>query len=429
MKREGKDRKKGYFNQEKETRDPEKRKESLEKSLKAIIKHGYKNSKAIKTILDKAGATPDDINTLEDLEKLPITNKADLLDRQKREFPFGGFEAVPLEEIRRIYVSPGFIYEPGEMEYKDTRLAEALFASGFRKGDIIVNTFNYHLWPFSFMLDESLKMIGCTVVPTGPGNTHMQVTIIQHLKANGFIGTPSFLMTISERAEGMGIDLKKDFPLETAFVSAEMLPESLRKRLEEKTGITISQAYATVDLGCIGYECPNKNGLHIPEDVIVEIINPDTGKKVEPGAVGEVVVTTFNKTFPLIRFGTGDLSSFMKEKCECGRTSLKLLKILGRTDQATKIRGTFVHPWQTDELMGKFHEVYKYQMVVTRKEHKDEITFFVELKEEPVDKVRLKAQIEKMIKEMLNLRGKVEIVPKGYIPEWHKKIEDKRSWE
>jgi len=423
------DRTSGYFNEKRETMPQEERRHSLDGKLGEFVQHAYDHSRAAREKLGAAKIKPGEIRTIDDLQRLPITTKFDLVEMQKINFPFGGFEGVPLAEMRRIYVLPGLIYEPGEWEYRDTRWAEAIYACGFRPGDIAQNTFNYHMWPFAFMLDESLKMLGCTTVPTGVGNTQMQVTIMHHLKVTGYVGTPSFLMSIAERAGAMGFDLRKDFSLRVGFVGAEMLPESLRVRLEGGFGMTIRQCYGTVDVGCLGYECVEKQGMHIPDDVIVEIVDPDTGKRVPDGSTGEIVATNFNRTFPMIRYGTGDLSFFSKEPCPCGRTSMRLMKILGRTDQVTKVRGTFIHPWQTDELMAKYPEVDKYQVVVTRPGYADEMTFLVELADESVDKAVLKGKLERDIQEALNVKGEVEFVRRGVIFDKAKKIEDKRKWE
>jgi phenylacetate-CoA ligase len=257
----------------------------------------------------------------------------------------------------------------------------------------------------------------------------MQVKIMHMLRVNGFMGTPSFIMTLAQRAEGMGLDLKKDIALETALVSAEMLSESLRSHIEDKLEISVLQVYATVFLGCIGYECRHMTGLHVPDNILVEVVDPLTGKQVETGATGEIVVTNFNASYPMIRMATGDLSKFAQESCPCGRTGLMLKKILGRIDQATKVKGTFIHPWQADEVISKYPEVFKYQVVITRKNHHDVMTFLVELKEEISRPEILRGRIEREIKDMLTVKGVVEIVPGGTLPELHKKIEDRRTWD
>jgi phenylacetate-CoA ligase len=316
------------------------------------------------------------------------------------------------------------------MEYDEVGWAQALYAGGFRPEDIAINTFSYHMVPFAMhMVDNSLHMVGCVTIPTGVGNTEQQVHVLKNLKASAFCGTPSFLLNIAEKAEEMGFDLKKDLNLQVGFVAAEMLPESLRSKLEEKFSMVIRQSYGTADIGCLGYECMKKNGMHIPDDKIVEIVDPETGKQLGPGKTGEIVATTFNKVYPLIRFGTGDLSILTETPCPCGRTSPRLVKILGRVDQVTKVRGLFIHPGQADEVVSKHPQIAKYQVVVTRREHKDEMTFRIELKEEVSQPEKLKEEIERSIRDVMKVRGDVQFISKGTIPDGAKKIEDQRTWD
>ncbi|MCD6297149.1 MAG: AMP-binding protein [Deltaproteobacteria bacterium] len=418
-----------FFDRARETMDREERESDLNIRFLKTFEHAFLHSKAYREMYDSAGIELKDIRGMDDLERLPILKMDDLVERQKRDVPFGGFETVNQDKIRRIYINPGLIYQPGEWEFLDTSWAEALCGIGFNSGDRILNTFNYHMWPIAFMLDSSVKMIGATAIPTGVGNTLMQVKIMQMLKVNGFMGTPSFIMTLIQRAEGMGLDLKKDLSLETALVGAEMLSESLRSRIEDKLEMSVRQIYGTALLGCIGYECIHMAGLHVPDNVIVEVVDPNTGKQVQPGVTGEIVVTSFNTTYPMIRMATGDLSMLVRESCDCGRTGPMLKKIFGRIDQATKVRGTFVHPWQADEVISRYPEVFKYQVVITREDDKDVMTFVVELVEETDRSDMIRGRIERDIKDILAVKGAVQIVPRGTIPDLHKKIEDKRTWE
>lgn len=424
------DRSSGFLKKTLETLPQKKRTEYLNQKLRGIIQYAYKNSVAFKNKMDSAGLKPKDIQTIKDLEKIPFTKKGDLVELQKKNPPFGGYEGVPISEMRRIFVSPGPIHEPGEMEYVELGWAQGMYAGGFRPGDIVINTFSYHMVPFALhMVDNSLHRVGCIVIPTGVGNTEQQVNVLKNFKATGFCGTPSFLLNISEKAEEMGLDLKKDLDLRVGFVAAEMLPESLRSKLEEKFGMTLRQTYGTADIGCLGYECMKKNGMHISDDKIVEIVDPETGKQLGPGKTGEIVATTFNKVYPLIRFGTGDLSIMTETSCPCGRTSPRLIKIMGRVDQVTKVRGLFVHPGQADEVASKHPQIAKYQVVVTRKEHKDEMEFHIELKEEVAQPEKLKEEIERSIRDVMKVRGDVQFVPKGKISEGARKIEDQRTWD
>jgi phenylacetate-CoA ligase len=424
------DRTTGFLKKNLETLPQKKRFEYLNRKLRGIVQYAYRHSIAMKSKMDSVGLKPKDIQTIEDLEKLPITKKTDLMELQKKNPPFGGFEGASIRGLRRIYVSPGPLYEPGEIEYDEMGWVQGMYAAGFRPGDIAINTFSYHMVPFAMqMLDNSLFKIGCITIPTGIGNTEQQVNILKNLKVNAFCGTPSFLLNIAEKAEEMGLDPKKDLNLRVGFVAAEMVPESLRSELEERFGMMIRQGYGTADIRCLGYECMEKNGMHIPDDKIVEIVDPETGKQLDPGKTGEIVATTFNKVYPLIRFGTGDLSILTETPCPCGRTSPRLLKILGRADQATKVRGLFVHPEQVNEVASKHAQIGNYQVVITRKKHKDEMTFRIELKEEVPQPEKLKEEIERSIRDVMKVRGEVQFVLKGSIPEGAKKIEDQRTWD
>lgn len=424
------DRTSGFLKKNLETMPHNKRLEHLNQKLRGIVHYAYKNSLAFKNKMDSSGLIPKDIQAIKDLEKISITKKADLVELQRKNPPFGGLEGVSINELRRIYISPGPIHEPGEMEYTELGWAQGMYAGGFRPGDIAINTFSYHMMPFALhMIDNSLHRIGCVVIPTGVGNTEQQVNILKTFKATGFCGTPSYLLSIAEKAEEMGFDTKKDLNLKVGFVAAEMLPESLRSKLEEKLGMFIRQTYGTADIGCLGYECLKKNGMHIPDDKIVEIVDPETGKQLGPGKTGEIVATTFNKVYPLIRFGTGDLSILTETPCPCGRTSPRLIKILGRVDQVTKVRGLFVHPGQTDEVVSKHPQIMRHQVVVTRKEDRDEMTFRVELREEVTLPEKLKEEIEKTIRDVMKVRGNVEFIPKGTIQDGARKIDDQRTWE
>jgi phenylacetate-CoA ligase len=419
-----------FFKKNLETMPRSQRRDYLDRKLRGIIQHAYRHATGFKRILDSAGRTPRDIKTIKDLEKIPITKKADLDELQKKNPPFGGFEGVPLHHLRRIFVSPGPINEPGEKEYDELGWAQAMVAAGFRPGHIAVNTFSYHMVPFALnMIDNSLFRVGCITVPTGVGNTEQQVNILRTLQVSAFCGTPSFLLSIAEKAGEMGLDPGRDLALSVGLVAAEMVPESLRSSLEERFGMTLRQSYGTADIGCLGYECMEKNGMHIPDDKLVEIVDPQTGKQLKPGDVGEVVATTFNKTYPLIRFGTGDLSQLSAAPCPCGRTSPRLIKILGRVDQVTKVRGLFVHPGQADEVASKHDQIAKVQVVVTRRDHKDEMIFRVELEEGLSRPETLKEEIEKSIRDVMKVRGEVQFIPKGTIPAGAKKIDDQRTWE
>jgi phenylacetate-CoA ligase len=399
------------------------------RKLKHIIAYAYEKAPAIKKKLDRAKVKPEDIVSINDLERLPITEKADLIGLQKRNPPFGGFNGVPPEALGRIFISPGPIYEPGELVFEDNRWAQGLFAGGFRAGDLCQITFNFHLVPFGFMLDSSLKLLGCRTIPAGVGNTELQVQIMKDLKVSGFLGTPSFLFSALQKAKDMGFNPKKDLALKTAFVAAEMLPESLRDKLESELGVIVRQSYGTADIGCLAFECMEKNGMHFPDDCIVEIVDPRTGKQCRPGEIGEVVGTCFNKIYPLVRFGSGDLSYYSDEPCPCGRTSPRLMKIVGRVDQMTKVKGMFIHPGLVDTVAAKFDEIGACQVVVAREGHQDKMIFRAELEQSCSDPKKLSDSIKKVIQEILRVRGEVIFLPKGSLPQGTKTIEDQRVWE
>ena len=421
------DRESGYFESALETMTAEARAAYQAARVAEVLRIAWDRTPHFPQRLKAAGLAPGNLKTPRDLARLPALKKGSLPELQKQDPPFGGLVAMPVEALRRIFVSPGPIYDPIGPAPDYWRLACAFFAAGFRKGDIVLNTFAYHLTPAGAMVEDGLTALGCAVIPGGVGNTDTQVKLIHDLKATGYTGTPSFLATILDRAGEMGIDVRAAWRLQVAFVSGAMLPESLRADLLQKYGIRVRQAYATADLGLIAYECPRQEGMHLADDLIVDICDPELGQPVTPGTAGEVVVTTFDEVYPLIRFGTGDLSAVNPEPCRCGRTSPRLTRILGRADEVTKVRGMFVHPGQIDEVLARFPEVTRYQAVVTRKGHDDDLLLRVEThsREAPfgMDEAILGA-----LRASIKLRARLEYVPDGTIPEGAKKILDQRTW-
>ncbi len=420
----------GFFQEHLETMPAEERQSHLESKLRAVLIRAMERSPAYGERLAEAGIkSPVDVAGLDDLPKLPILSLAEISHRQKEHPPLGGFETRDLAEFHRLYVNPGFILQPGEQDYQDTTWAEGLAGGGIKSGDVVLNTFSYHLWPYAFMLDESCRRLGAVCVPSGTGNAFMQVRIMGRLGVTAYMGTPSFLMTLLQRAEAMKLEPERDLKLRTAVVGAEMLPESLRQRLQDNLGISVRQAYGTVLLGCLGYECKEGRGLHIPADVLVEVVDPKSGQPVAPGAAGEVVATCFNPDFPMIRLATGDLSQFSQDTCACGRTGPMLKRILGRIDQAVKVRGTFVHPWQMDEVVAERPEVFKYQAVITREGERDELTLNVELNQDSEETRIFERALERDLREHLFVKGKVKVLKRGSIPDFHGKIVDRRQWD
>jgi phenylacetate-CoA ligase len=423
------DRFSGYYNRAMETMPPGEKRDHQNQFLRKIVKYAHRLSPGIREKFRTAGIAPEDIQTIKDLEKVPITEKASLISLQEKDPPFGGLLTTPHNRLRRIYLTPGPIFVPEARRSHYWRWETAFYAAGFREGDIVQVTLSYHLTPGGWMLEEPLHSLGCTVIAAGVGNLDSQVKIMRELRVTGFVGMPSFLLSIGDHAEGSGIDLKRDLSLEVSFLTIELLTESMRKSIEERFDIVARQGYGTAEVGAIAYECGENRGMHIADDLILEIVDPETGRQLGPGEVGEVVVTLFNKAYSLIRFGTGDLSYYDDSPCPCGRTSARLPRLVGRADQATKVKGVFVHPSQTDQLMGCYPEIATYQVVIAPGETGDEMTFYIELEKERIDREELKSRVEVAIREALKLRGRVEFIPRGSIREGMKTIEDRREWQ
>ena len=422
------DRTEGYLRPDLETMSSDQRAAYLDEKVAWICAHAFEHSPAFKNICQAAGAEPGDLTGVASLWQLPITEKADLVKLQRESLPFGGFEGEAMSRMRRIFVSPGPIYEPCEIQISDDRWAQAFYAAGFRSGDKAQVTFNFNMVPFAFMLDEALAQMGAISIPTGVGNTEQQVLVLKDLQVEAYLGTPSFLAVLADKAEEMGLDLKRDLNLQTSFVAAEMLPESLRASLEERLGMLVRQSYGTAEAGCLSYECYHKGGMHFAQDCVVEVIDPDTGKPVEEGRAGEVVATVFNPAYPLIRFGTGDLSAFSTETCACGRTAPKLTRIMGRVDQMTKVKGIFVHPSGVKQMVQGFPQVKAFQLVVDRSNNQDVMTLVCEL-EASADEKELKVRMETAMKDALRLKGQVSFQKPGSLPQGGKIIDDRRVWD
>ena len=421
------DRDSGLFDSALETMTSDARADYQARRLTDALRVAWDRTAHFPQRLKAAGLALGDLKTPKDLARLPILRKASLPELQRQTPPFGGLVAVPAESLRRIFVSPGPIYDPVGPAPDYWRLARAFYAGGFRRGDIVLNTFAYHLTPAGAMCEDALTALGCAVIPGGVGNTDAQVKLVHDLQATGYTGTPSFLASILDRAGEMGIEVQKAWRLQVAFVSGAMLPESLRADLLKRYRIRVRQAYASADLGLLAYECPRQEGMHLAEDLILEICDPEEGQPLPPGSAGEVVVTSFDEVYPLVRFGTGDLSALNVAPCPCGRTAPRLTRILGRADDVTKVRGMFVHPGQIDEVMARFPEVKRYQAVVTRKGNDDDLLLRVEThaREAPFG---MDAAILTALREGIKLRARLEYVPDGSIPDGAKKILDQRTW-
>ncbi len=419
------DRRTGYWDRAKETMSPAARERYQSRWLTRLVEHAWERAPGVRRRLEHARLPPGRIRRAEHLARLPVIKKSEMPDLQKVDPPFGGFCTLPPGKLRRIFVSPGPILEPMGPEWSAWHAETCLYAGGFRPGDIVLDTFLYQLVPAAHELDEALQLIGCTVVPTGVGNTDTQVTVARAVGATGFVGTPSFLMTILNRAEAMGVGR---LPFQVAQVGAEALPESLRRQFEEEYGIFTRQGFGTADIGMVAYECPEKSGMHLVDDAIVQVCDPRSGEPLPHGQIGELVATVNNLTYPMIRFGTGDLTIISDEPCPCGRTAPRMLGWRGRADEVTKVRGMFIHPRQVDEVAGRAGGVARCQAVVGRDGHQDTLTLRVELAP-GADGTGVSAALQSAIRDVMKLRGTVEIVPAGSIPEGAKRIADERKWD
>jgi len=404
-----------------ETRDPELRRKQQLASLRGQLAHAKANAPAFAQRL--AAVDPDAITSLDALAQLPVTRKSELADLQRASKPFGGLAATRYGEARRVFQSPGPLYEPEGARPDYWRLARAMFAAGFRRGDLVHNCFSYHLTPAGSMVECGAHALGCTVFPGGTGQTELQVQAMDDLRPNGYVGTPSFLKIILEKADEQGVHLPT---LTKALVSGEAFLPSLRDALKAR-GIDGYQAYATADLGCIAYETPAREGLVIDEGVLVEIVRPGTGDPVAPGEVGEVVVTTlFNTDYPLVRFGTGDLSAMLEGASPCGRTNARIKGWMGRADQTTKVKGMFVHASQVAAIVKRHPEVARARLVVDNPEGNDRMTLLVEVAGNASSHAE---SIVASIREVTKLRGEVAFRHPGELPNDGKVIEDARKYD
>lgn len=412
-----------------ETRAPEVREAALMAALPAQVANAQKNSAALAEILQ--GIDPALVTNRAALAQLPVTRKYQLLERQqalRAQDPFGGFATIGWKGmvrssgVRRVYQSPGPIYEPEGHAPDYWRAARAMAAAGFEAGDLVHNCFSYHLTPGAWIMESGAHALGCAVIPGGVGNTEQQLAAVADLRPVAYSGTPSFLKILIEKAAEAGQKLS----ISKALVSGEACPPSLRDWFIQH-GVAAYQCYATADVGLIAYETAAREGLVIDEGVIVEIVRPGTGDPVSDGEVGEVVVTVLNPDYPLIRFGTGDLSAILPGTCPTGRTAQRIKGWMGRADQTTKIRGMFVHPGQVAEIVKRFPEVGKARLVVTGEMANDQMALHVEtglLADEG-----LKSRVADAVRDVTKLRGEVHLVAQGSLANDGKVIEDARSYQ
>jgi phenylacetate-CoA ligase len=404
-----------------ETRDPEARERELLAALPQQIAQAKRHAPYFATLLREV--EPAQVASRAALASLPVTRKHQLLALQREKPPFGGLAAAAPGALRRIFMSPGPIYDPEGRRRDYWRMARPLFAAGFRDGDVLLNCFSYHLTPAGAMIESGAEALGCAVIPGGTGQTEQQLRVIADLRPVGYVGTPSFLRIILEKGRELGTDLSS---LKRALVSGEAFPPALQSSVAS-FGIAAFQAYGTADLGAVAYETEAREGLILDEGIVVEIVRPGTGDPVPEGEVGELVVTTLTPDYPLIRFGTGDLSAILPGRSPCGRTNQRIRGWMGRADQTTKVKGMFVHPEQVAEVVKRHREIARARLVVSRDGHNDVMTLKVELADG--DSAALASRIAETLAAVTKLNGRVEPAATGSLPNDGKIIEDARRYD
>ncbi len=401
-----------------ETRDPGLRERELFERLPAQIAHAWERSPYYRRALE--GVDPASITSRDALAALPVTRKSDLAELQQAQPPFGGLNATPADGLARVFMSPGPIFDPEGRRPDYWHAARTLYAAGFRAGDVVLNCFSYHLTPAGSMFETGLHHLGCAVIPGGTGQTELQARAIAHLKPSGYVGTPSFLKLILEKCAELGFAKPS---IRKALVSGEAFLPPVREFLAAR-GIETFQAYGTADVGMIAYESAAREGLIVNERMIVEIVRPGTGDPVAEGEVGEVVVTPFNRDYPLIRFATGDLSAALAGRSACGRTNMRIRGWMGRADQTTKVRGMFVHPHQVAEVLRR-HGLLRGRLRVENEAGEDRVTLCIERAD---GDAAFGAAVEATVREVMKVRGAVACVAPGSLPNDGKVIEDARTY-
>jgi phenylacetate-CoA ligase len=400
-----------------ETRDPAARERDLMARLPGAVANAMRAPGWAKHL---AGVDPAGVHSRAALARLPVLRKSDLARLQKENPPFAGLNAAPPGEARRLHMSPGPIFEPSSYDEDAEATARALFAAGFRAGDIVHNSFSYHLTPGAYILESGAHRLGCATIPGGVGNTEQQLDAIEHFRPSGYVGTPDFLKILLDAAEKTG---KNASSLKRGLVSGAALPESLRAELKAR-GVEVQQCYAIAEAGVISFESAAREGMIVNENIIVEIVRPGTGDPVPEGEVGEVVVTTFNSGYPMIRLATGDLSAVRRGASPCGRTNMRISGWMGRADQTTKIKGMFVHPAQVSEIGKRHPELKRLRLCVTRESEQDAMTLKAEC---DLSSESLADAVAATLQSVTKLKGRVEFVRAGSLPNDGKIISDDRG--
>ena len=404
-----------------ETRAPAEREAALLRALPLQVGNAISNAAGFASIL--AGVDPASITTRAALAGLPVTRKSDLKALQRAALPFGGLTAKKPGQMRKIFMSPGPIYEPEGRRDDYWRSARAMFAAGFRAGDIQFNTFSYHLTPAGSMIESGAMKLGCAVIPAGVGNTEQQIEAIEDLEPTAYVGTAGFLRILVEKF----IELKKPFPIKRAVTGGDALSPSLRQWLKSNGLDQVLQFYGTADLGTISYESAAMEGMIVDEELILEIVRPGTGDPVAPGEVGEIVVTTLNPDYPLIRFGTGDLSALLPGISPCGRTNTRIKGWMGRADQTTKVKGMFVQPGQVAAVINRHREIVRARLVIEGEMANDRMSLRCETASAPA--AALIEAIAASLRDITKLRGEVELLAPGALPNDGRVIDDLRKYD
>ena len=405
---------------------------TIDERLQALIRHAYDHAPAVRARFEAAGLAPDDVQTVIDLDRVPVMPKDEVAALQRADPPFGGLLAAPPEALRHIFMSPGPIYEPDAGDDATTveMATLAMRQSGLRAGDVVLNCLSYHMVPAGLLVDRALLALGCIAVPGGVGNTDLQLQMMQDLRVTGYVGTPSFLLSLIRRAEERGLNWRKDVRLRVAFLTAEPLPASAREALVETYGLAVGNSYGTAELGFLALNTAGGLLMQLLPLPIVQVVAPDTGQSVGPGEAGEVVVTNLDLAYPLIRFGTGDLAVNVDpapgQSCQQDRSII----LVGRSGEAVKVRGMFVHPNQLRFAAAQAAPGALVQGVVDRHEHQDIFELRVALPASSGASDALAGAIQEAVRQACRVRvDRVEFVATGAIPEGAPGLVDQRHWD
>lgn len=390
--------------------------------IQALIAHLAGNAPGFAARLESASLDPSQIQSIQDLDRLPVMRKDDMIEKQSADPPFGGFLACSPGELKRVFQSPGPIYDPEARTSDYWRWAPALRAAGFRPGEVALNAFGYHLTPAGAMFEEGLLAVGCAVIPGGVGNQEQQVRALHALGVTAYTGLPSYLKVLLEKAAELGLEIA----LQRAFVTAEPLPPSLRAEINAQ-GITIRQGYGTAECGNLGFECEFENGWHLPEDALVQVCDLTNGQPLPDGQTGEIVATILTPNYALVRFGAGDLSSLDSTSCPCGRATPRLMGWQGRVGDAVKVRGMFLHPRQLSALMQRFPQVTRWQALISRQEHKDFLTLQIVVPPGAPDDIA--GLLVSAARESIKFNLAAEVVEEDALPADPAPIKDTRTWD